>query len=217
MAAVVPDPRRIQSFRSAAAFEKWLATHHDKWPELWLKVHKKGSGLATVTAPEALDVCLCWGWIDGIRKTFDEKSFLQRYTPRRKTSTWSQVNREHVARLVAARRMTPHGLRQIEAAKADGRWDAAYVARRSITVELLPADLRAAIEANARARKRLATLGRADLFSLGARTNRMRTGAGRARKIEELVGMVARGEAIAQENPRATGKTGASTPRRPRR
>src|SRR3954465_9103957 len=126
MAAVVPDKKRIKPFASTKALETWMRANHDKAPELWLKIHKKDSGLRSVTASEALDVMLCWGWIDGLRKGFDEKSFLQRYTPRRAKSIWSQVNRVHVARLVAAGRMTPHGLAQIKAAKKDGRWDAAY-------------------------------------------------------------------------------------------
>ncbi len=130
MAPVIPDPRRIRSFRTAASFETWLKANHDKAPELWLKVHKKDSGLPSITCAEALDVALCWGWIDGLRKSFDERSFLQRYTPRRARSVWSQINRNHVARLIAARRMTPHGLRQVEAAKIDGRW-AARISSRS--------------------------------------------------------------------------------------
>lgn len=135
-----------------------MKAHHASEPELWLKIHKKGSGLPTVTQAQALDVVLCWEWIDGIRKSFDERSFLQRYTPRRPRSIWSQVNREHVARLVAAGRMTPHGQRQIGAAKADGRWDAAYAPIRHASEATLPADLRAAIEPNPRARKTFRTL-----------------------------------------------------------
>jgi len=107
----------------------------------------------TITNAQALDVALCWGWIDGIRKAFDERSFLQRYTPRRARSVWSQINRGHVARLTAVGRMTPHGQRQVDAAKADGRWDAAYAPIRSATKETIPDDLRAAIEASPRARK----------------------------------------------------------------
>ena len=202
MAAVVPDPKRIKAFRDAAAFEKWLAVHHDDWPELWLKIHKKASGLRSISAPEALDVCLCFGWIDGIRKTFDEKSFLQRYSPRKKTSSWSRINRDNVARLIGEGRMTPHGLREVDAARADGRWDAAYASARNSTTESIPADLRAAIEANRRARKTFATLDRANLFALGFRTSRMRTPAGRARKIAELVATLARGETIVPVRPR---------------
>ena len=193
VAPVIPDPKAIKSFPSAAAFEKWMATNHARAAELWLKVHKKGSGLPSVTPAEALDVALCWGWIDGIRKGFDDRSFLQRYTPRRAKSVWSQINRDHVARLIAAGRMTPHGQKQIDAAKADGRWDAAYAPMRSTSAATIPADLRAAIEASPRARKALGTLTRQDIFALAYRTNSMKTAAGRAKKIAALVDMLARG------------------------
>ena len=199
MAPVVPDPKRIKTFRTAAAFAAWLTENHDKQPELWLKIHKKASGLPTVTAAEALDVALCWGWIDGIRKSFDERSFLQRYSPRGGKSIWSQINRDNVERLTAAGRMTPHGQRQVDAAKADGRWDAAYAPIRSTTDATVPADLRAAIDANPRARKTFQTLGRMNLFALAFRTNNMKTPAGRARKIASLVDMLARGETIVPE------------------
>ena len=203
MAAIVPDPRKIKSFRSEAAFATWMRRHHARETELWLKIHKKASGLPTVTAPQALDVALCWGWIDGIRKSFDEHSFLQRYSPRRARSVWSQINRDHVARLTAAGRMTPHGQRQVDAARADGRWDAAYAPMRSASRTTIPEDLRAAIEANPRARKTFRTLGRQNLFSLAFRTNNMKTPAGRAKKIAALVAMLARGETIFPERPRA--------------
>src|SRR3954468_23728416 len=160
MAPIIPDPRRIRSFRDAAAFEAWLRANHDTQPEIWLKVHKKGSGLATVTVAEALDIALCWGWIDSTRKSFDERSFLQRYSPRGARSVWSQINRDAVERLTADGRMTPHGQRQVDAAKTSGRWDAAYAPMRLATGDTVPADLRAAIEGNARARKMFATLGR---------------------------------------------------------
>jgi uncharacterized protein YdeI (YjbR/CyaY-like superfamily) len=203
MAPVVPAPRKIKSFRSAAAFEAWMKANHARETELWLKIHKKGSGLPTVTHAQALDVALCWGWIDGIRKSFDDQSFLQRYTPRRGRSIWSQINRDHVARLTAAGRMTPHGQRQVDAAKADGRWNAAYAPIRSANEATVPEDLRAAIEANPLARKTFRTLGRLNLFALAFRTNNMKTAAGRAKKIASLVAMLARGETIAPERPRA--------------
>jgi uncharacterized protein YdeI (YjbR/CyaY-like superfamily) len=199
MAPVIPDPRKIKSFRTEAAFAAWMKANHARETEIWLKIHKKGSGLATVSNAEALDVALCWGWIDGIRKSFDEQSFLQRYTPRRARSLWSQVNRDHVARLTAAGRMTPSGQRQIDAAKADGRWDAAYAPLRSTSQATVPEDLRAAIEASPRARRTFATLSRQNLFSLAFRTNNMKTPAGRARKIAALVAMLARGETIHPE------------------
>ena len=202
MAPIVPNPRRIKSFRTAADFEAWLRVNHDRQPELWLKIHKKDSGLPTVTAAEALDVALCWGWIDSQRKSFDERSFLQRYSPRGAKSIWSQINRDSVARLSTAGRMTPHGQRHVDAAKADGRWDAAYAPMRSATTDTIPGDLRAAIEANPRARKVFKTLGKQNLFALAFRTNNMKTPAGRAKKVASLVEMLARGETIIPERPR---------------
>ncbi len=196
MAPVIPNPTKIKAFRTPAAFEAWLRSKHDRETEIWVQIHRKNSGLPTVTHAQALDVALCWGWIDGIRKSLDERSFLQRFSPRTPKSIWSQVNRDHVARLIAAGRMTSHGQRQVDAAKADGRWDAAYAPMRSVTV---PDDLRAAIDANPRARKTFATLGRQNLFSLAFRTNNMKTPAGRAKKIADLVAMLARGETIVPE------------------
>ena len=147
MAPIVPDKNTIKSFRTEAALERWLSRNHDRQPEWWLRIFKKGSGVATVTPAHALDVALCWGWIDAVRKSLDDRSFLQRYTPRGRKSTWSQINRDHVARLTLAGRMTPHGQRQVDAAKADGRWDAAYAPIRSASEATIPSDLRAAIEA----------------------------------------------------------------------
>jgi uncharacterized protein YdeI (YjbR/CyaY-like superfamily) len=199
MAEIVPNPKKIKSFVSQEAFEAWLRVHHASESELWLKVHKKDSGRASVTCAQALDVALCWGWIDGLRKSFDEKSFLQRYTPRGAKSVWSQINRDNVARLTALGRMTPHGQRQVDAAKADGRWNAAYAPIRSASQATIPKDLLAAINANARARKTFATLNRQNLFALAFRTNNMKTAAGRARKIVTLVEMLARGETISPQ------------------
>ena len=205
MPPVVPDPEKIKSFKTADAFEKWMAAHHASASEIWLKIHKKNSGLPTVDYTQALDIALCWGWIDGIKKSFDEQSFLQRFTPRTTKSRWSQVNREHVARLIDAGRMTPHGQKQIDAAKADGRWDAAYAPIRQTSAENLPADLRTAIEADPRALKTFSTLSKQNLFALAFRTNGMKTPAGRAKKIATLVAMLARGETIVpQKNAAAT-------------
>jgi uncharacterized protein YdeI (YjbR/CyaY-like superfamily) len=202
MAPIVPNEKRIKSFRTEAAFERWLAAHHDRETEVWLRIFKKESGMPTVTPAQALDVALCWGWIDAVRKSFDERSFLQRYTPRGPKSRWSQINRDHVARLTAAGRMTPHGQRHVDAAKADGRWQAAYAPIRSASVAGIPSDLRAAIEASPRARRTFEILGRMNLFALAYRTNNMRTPAGRARKIVELVAMLERGQTIVPERGR---------------
>ena len=203
MAPVVPDPRKIKAFKDEAAFDAWMRAHHARQDEIWVRIYKKGSRHATITPAEALDVALCWGWIDGIRKGLDEDSFLQRYTPRRPRSIWSQVNREHVARLVKAGRMQPSGQQQVDAAKADGRWAAAYAPIRAASTASIPGDLRAAIDANPRARKTFAGLGRMNLFALAFRTNNMKTAAGRARKIAALVDMLARGETIVPERERS--------------
>jgi uncharacterized protein YdeI (YjbR/CyaY-like superfamily) len=196
MAAVVPHKRRIKAFRDPAEFEAWLRAHHDREPELWIKIHKKDSGLQSITATEAIDVALCYGWIDGLRKGLDDKSFLQRYTPRRPKSIWSQVNRDNVARLIAAGRMTEHGQRQIDLAKSDGRWSAAYAPIRQASVDTSPRDLLDAIQPIPKARKALTGLSRQNLFALAFRTNQMKTPVGRARKIRTLVAMLARGETI---------------------
>lgn len=193
---MTPDAKRMKSFASVKALETWMRANHAKAPELWLKVHKKDSGRKSVTCAQALDVMLCWGWIDGIRKGFDEQSFLQRYTPRRAKSIWSQVNRENVARLVEAGRMQPPGQQQIDLAKKDGRWDAAYAPIRATSADNLPPDLMRAIKANRNALALFKQLSRQNLFALAFRTNNMKTPEGRARKIATLVDMLARGEAV---------------------
>lgn len=192
-----------------------MRANHDTQPEIWLKVHKKDSGLPTVAVAEALDIALCYGWIDSTRKSFDERSFLQRYSPRGVKSIWSQINRESVARLTAEGRMTPHGQRQVDAAKADGRWEAAYAPMRSLSEETMPEDLRAAILANPRANKTFKALGRQNLFALTFRTNKMKTPDGRARKLAELVAMLARGETIYPERPRTQSSGKSSSARKP--
>jgi uncharacterized protein YdeI (YjbR/CyaY-like superfamily) len=201
VAPVVPDPTKIRSFASEHAFERWLGANHARETEVWLKIFKAGSGVATVTHAQALDVALCWGWIDGIRKALDAQAFLQRFTPRRPKSVWSQVNRGHVARLARDGRMKPAGQRQVDAAKADGRWAAAYAPIRSASPRSIPADLRRAIGADPRALRTFGTLGRMNLFALAYRTNSMKTPAGRAKKIAALVAMLARGETIVLERP----------------
>lgn len=196
MAPVIPNPKNIRGFRSEAAFELWLSRNHNRVTELWLRIYKKATGKPTVTYQEALDVALCWGWIDGLRKGHDEESFVQRFTPRKAKSIWSQVNQGHVARLRAAKRMTEHGERHVAAAEADGRWAAAYAPIRAASHATVPADLRAAIGKNARARAKFGTLRKGNLFALTFRVNNMKTDAGRKKKIADLVAMLARGETI---------------------
>lgn len=191
MAPVIPSPAKIREFACEKDFELWLQKHHDQQDELWLKIHKKASGRPTVTYAEALDVALCWGWIDGQKKSFDDSSFLQRFTPRRAKSIWSQTNRGHVARLTAAGRMTPHGQKHIDAAIADGRWDAAYASGRNME---FPADLQAAIAAEPKAWAVFQTLNSTNRYALAFRTHHMKTAAGRSKRIADFVQMLARGE-----------------------
>jgi uncharacterized protein YdeI (YjbR/CyaY-like superfamily) len=216
VAKVVVDPGRVLTFATAEAFERWLSTHYEREPELWLRMYKKGSGLPTITRAEAIDVALCWGWIDGIAKSLDETSFLQRFTPRRKKSIWSQINRDHVARLTRAGRMQPPGLAQVEAARADGRWDSAYASPRTAT---LPADLLAAVEADSAAKAALARLDRQNLYALYHRLQRLKTPSGRERAVARFVEMLARGDAPHRPPPQQTqrrakkkGKTAKSRP-----
>ena len=193
MAPVVVDPSRIKAFATEKAFEAWLAKHHDQATELWIRIFKKGSGVRSVTPAEAIDVVLCWGWIDGQRKGYDEQSFLQRYSPRRAKSLWSDINRSNVARLIEAKRMTPHGLRHVEAAKADGRWAAAYKGARTMT---MPEDLMRAIEADKKAFATYEKLDKQNRWALAFRIGNLRTAAGRAKKIAAYVQMLRRGETI---------------------
>jgi uncharacterized protein YdeI (YjbR/CyaY-like superfamily) len=192
MAPVKVDPKKVREFKTADAFYTWLAKNHDKEHEVWIKVHKKDSGLKSITPVEAIDAVLCWGWIDAIRKGFDEKSFLQRYTKRRGKSTWSQINVENVARLIKEGRMTEHGVKEVEAAKADGRWAAAY----RIKDNQLPADLQAAIDAEPKAKAMLEKLSAQNRFALAFRTNSLKTEAGRKKRIAAFVEMLTRGETI---------------------
>lgn len=202
---MVPDPARVRTFATEADFERWLRANHDKAPEIWIKVFKKDSGLPTVTTAQALDVALCWGWIDGLRKSLDAQAFLQRYSPRRSKSLWSQINRDHVARLTKEGRMTEHGQRQVDLARADGRWQRAYAPIRTASAASVPADLKRAIARNPRALKTFKSLGKMNLFALRFRTNNMKTPEGRAKKIAALVDMLARGETIVPERPNRNG------------
>lgn len=191
MPSVVVDPKAIRPFASEAAFEAWLAKNHARATEVWIKIFKKASGKPTIDASQAIDVCLCWGWIDGIRKPFDDEAFLQRYTPRKGKSRWSQVNVERVARLSKAGRMTAHGQLHVDAAKADGRWAAAYPS--SSTVEL-PADFLAACAKKRAAEKALLTLGKAQIFSIAYRLHHVKSAERRAQHIERFVAALVAGE-----------------------
>ncbi len=193
MAPVTVDPKNVHEFADEQSFYEWLARHHAKEDEVWIKIHKVGSRLRSVTPKQAIDVALCWGWIDGLRKGLDATSYLQRYTRRRSTSVWSKINVGNVARLIQEGRMTGHGLEAVAAAKADGRWDRAYASGKAMKT---PDDLQAAIDAEPKAKKMLATLSEQNRFALAFRVHNMKTVAGRQKKIETFVDMLKRGKTI---------------------
>lgn len=190
MAPMVVDPARVQAFADAESFHAWLRTHHDKEPEVWIRVYKVGSGTPSVSWKEAIPVALCWGWIDGVRKSLDEASFLQRFTPRGPKSSWSEINVAHAERMIADGTMQPSGLKHVEAAKADGRWEKTYRVKGAE----VPDDLRAAIEAEPEAKALFDVLTSQNRFALIHRTNVLKTEAGRRKKIADLVAMLKRGE-----------------------
>lgn len=191
MAPIRVPRAAIRAFASEAAFETWLGANHATADELYLRIYKKDSGVATVTYAQALDVGLCWGWIDGLKKSHCELSFLQRFTPRRAGSKWSAINREHVARLVTAKRMKPRGQAEVDAAKADGRWTAAYAGGRNMET---PPDLLAAIRARPKALATYERLDRTNLYALAWRVMTLKTAKGRAKRIASFVDMLARGD-----------------------
>lgn len=193
MAPVFVDPAKVREFPDADSFYRWLSRNHAIETEVWIKIHKVGSGLPSITPLEAIDVVLCWGWIDAIRKRLDETSYLQRYTRRGKKSIWSEINVGNVARLIEEGRMTEHGLREVEAAKADGRWARAYKGSKDIKP---PEDLLAAIDAEPAAREMFVKLSSQNRFALIFRVHNMKTEAGRSKKIADFVAMLKRGEAI---------------------
>jgi uncharacterized protein YdeI (YjbR/CyaY-like superfamily) len=182
-----------RAFRSATAFRTWLDREHDRSDGLWLKIAKKGTGMKSVTYAEALDVALCFGWIDGQKARYDDSWFLQRFTPRRARSAWSQINCDKVAQLLETGLMEPAGLEQVERAKADGRWDAAYRGSRSITV---PDDFQAALDANPAARDAFATISRANRYAFLYRIHDAKRPQTRVSRIEKFVSMLAAGETL---------------------
>jgi uncharacterized protein YdeI (YjbR/CyaY-like superfamily) len=180
-------------FKSAKAFEAWLKKHHASSDGLWLKIAKRGATEPSVTYAEAVEIALCWGWIDGQKKGLDDQHFLQRFTPRRARSIWSKINVDKVAALIEAGRMQAPGQAQIEAAKADGRWAQAYDGARTSTV---PEDLLAALEAAPQAKAFFATINATNRYAILWRIQTAVKPETRARRIAQLVEMLARGEVI---------------------
>ena len=183
----------IISFPDAAAFEAWLASQPPDSPGLWLKLAKQGSGLASLAKGEAIDAALCHGWIDGQLHPYDAACWLIRFTPRKRASKWSAKNRARALELIAQKRMRPCGLAEVEAAKADGRWDAAYASASTAEV---PADLQAALDVSPAAAAFFATLRGANRYAILYRIGAVKKAETRARKIADYVAMLERGETL---------------------
>jgi uncharacterized protein YdeI (YjbR/CyaY-like superfamily) len=199
VAKPAPPAAATRLFRSARAFETWLQKHHASSDGLWLQIAKRGAAEPSVTYAEAVEIALCWGWIDGQKKSMDDQHFLQRFTPRRARSLWSKTNVAKIAVLVEAGRMQPAGQAQVDAAKADGRWQAAYDSARTATV---PADLQEALDARPEAKQFFATINASDRYAVLWRVQTAAKPETRARRIEQLVAMLARGETVHLFAPR---------------
>ena len=182
-----PDQTRMHAFENSAAFCRWLERNHASEPELWLKIYKKGSGQKTITWEEAVVEALCWGWIDGVKKSFDDRAYLQRFTPRRKGSNWSKRNREHVERLIAAGRMQESGLVHVRAAQVDGRWEAAYDPPSKMTV---PDDFLAALKERPKAKSFFQTLNRQNLYAIAYRLQTAKKPTTRQKRFERFLEML---------------------------
>jgi len=185
-----PDPRR---FATRRAFEAWLRRNHASSDGVWLIMAKPGADEPTVTYAEAVEVALCYGWIDGQKKSVDAHHWLQRFTPRRVRSVWSKANRARAEALIQSGRMQPSGMAEIDRARSDGRWDAAYEGARTAVV---PADLQAALDAEPEARAFFDGLDRANRYAVLWRVQTATRPETRSRRIERLVAMLARGEKI---------------------
>ena len=189
----MPDEFPTLFFEDAAAWERWLDSEHDSADGVWLKFAKKGSGIRSLHYPEALDVALCFGWIDGQVRRLDDEHYVQKFTPRRARSKWSKINREKVAVLIADGRMRPAGQAEIDRAKLDGRWDAAYDSPANAVV---PDDLQAALDATPAAKEFFATLTSQNRYAVLHRIADAKRPETRARRITKFVDMLARGETI---------------------
>jgi uncharacterized protein YdeI (YjbR/CyaY-like superfamily) len=178
---------------SALAWEQWLDEHHGSSPGVWLLIPKKGATTPGPTYAEALEVAICFGWIDGQKASHDDAAWLQRFTARGTRSRWSKINREHATRLMAAGRMRPAGLEQVELARGDGRWEQAYESQRTATV---PDDLAAALQADPDAANNFATLDSGNRYAILYRIADAKRPETRAKRIRQFVEMLARGERL---------------------
>lgn len=188
-----PDGKPIVEFRKKSDWTKWLGKNHDKSSGVWLRMAKKDSGLTSIDHNEALDAALCYGWIDGQARSEGDKTWLQKFTPRSKRSIWSKKNRENVKRLIESGEMRAAGLAEIERAKKDGRWDAAYDSPRTITI---PDDLMSAFKKNKNAKKFFDKLDSRNRYAVLFRIHNAKRAETRAKRIKQFVEMLERGEKI---------------------
>ena len=189
----MPDELPIVLFPTPDELEGWMEREHASSPGLWLKIAKKGSGVTSVSYAEALEVALCFGWIDSQKRGFDEKCFLQRFTPRRPRGRWSRINREKAEALIELGRMQPAGMAEVDAAKADGRWEDAYEGQRTAEV---PPDLRRELDRNPAAAEFFATLDSANRYAIVYRLGEAKKPETRERRLRKFVEMLERGEKI---------------------
>jgi uncharacterized protein YdeI (YjbR/CyaY-like superfamily) len=180
-------------FATQQDWEAWLDTHHADTAGVWLKLAKAGAGVPSITYAQALEVALCYGWIDGQKASFDEQYWLQKFTPRRSKSVWSQVNCAKATELIAAGRMREAGLRQVEVARADGRWDAAYAGQRTSEI---PPDFQAELDAHPAAQAFFATLNSANRYAFLWRIHTAKKPETRAARIRQFIEMLERGEKL---------------------
>jgi len=180
-------------FESKKKWSDWLAKQHDKTPGVWLKIGKKEAGISSVTYEEALDVALCYGWIDGQKKGFDEKDWLQKFTPRGPKSIWSKINTEKAERLIVSGEMKPAGFKAIDLAKQDGRWEAAYASQKNISI---PEDFQAALDKNKKAKAFFATLKSAERYSFLFRIHHAKKPETRAKRIQQFIELLEKGEKL---------------------
>ncbi len=178
-------------FASATLWEEWLSKHHSQVDGVWIKVAKKATGIASVTHDEALDVALCYGWIDGQRKSCDERFFLQKFTPRRSNSLWSKRNVNKVAELMVAKKMQPSGLAEVDAAKRDGRWEAAYDSSKDMAV---PEDFLKVLQKNKKALNFFNTLNKSNRYAIFWRLKTARKPETRQRRFDALLAMLEKEE-----------------------
>jgi uncharacterized protein YdeI (YjbR/CyaY-like superfamily) len=185
------DNLPVISFESSAEWEEWLAVNHAQSTGVWIRMFKKATGIASITYAEALDEALCYGWIDGQKNKYDDESWLQRFTPRRASSIWSKINTQHVERLVKAGKMKAAGMKEVEAAKRDGRWQRAYESHKNMSI---PEDFLKELEKDAKAGAFFETLNKTNLYAIAFRLQTAKKPETREKRMRAILEMLSKGE-----------------------